>query len=154
MCFLCRMGRCIASMHVTTATSAASSTTCVTPTSSQFVCSCCTRTWGSPALPSSAPETSSVDRSWGEETFEIIFLFLHFLLLIPHLSWLVFVCFIRFDYGDRFWDIKSKYFTCQCGSEKCKHSAEAIALEQSRLARLEACPESGADCGMPMLGNS
>lgn len=60
----------------------------------------------------------------------------------------------RFDYGDRFWDIKSKYFTCQCGSEKCKHSAEAIALEQSRLARLEACPESGADCGLTMLGNS
>uniref|UniRef100_H3CE01 Euchromatic histone-lysine N-methyltransferase 2 n=1 Tax=Tetraodon nigroviridis TaxID=99883 RepID=H3CE01_TETNG len=48
---------------------------------------------------------------------------------------------LGFDYGDRFWDIKSKYFTCQCGSEKCKHSAEAIALEQSRLARLEAGPE-------------
>lgn len=46
-----------------------------------------------------------------------------------------------FDYGDRFWDIKSKYFTCQCGSEKCKHSAEAIALEQSRLARLDPHPE-------------
>uniref|UniRef100_A0A672IIN9 Euchromatic histone-lysine N-methyltransferase 2 n=1 Tax=Salarias fasciatus TaxID=181472 RepID=A0A672IIN9_SALFA len=61
---------------------------------------------------------------------------------------------LGFDYGDRFWDIKSKYFTCQCGSEKCKHSAEAIALEQSRLARLEAFPDSGADCGMPMLGNS
>uniref|UniRef100_A0A672IJ50 Euchromatic histone-lysine N-methyltransferase 2 n=1 Tax=Salarias fasciatus TaxID=181472 RepID=A0A672IJ50_SALFA len=51
---------------------------------------------------------------------------------------------LGFDYGDRFWDIKSKYFTCQCGSEKCKHSAEAIALEQSRLARLEAFPDSGA----------
>uniref|UniRef100_A0A669DCV9 Euchromatic histone-lysine N-methyltransferase 2 n=1 Tax=Oreochromis niloticus TaxID=8128 RepID=A0A669DCV9_ORENI len=61
---------------------------------------------------------------------------------------------LGFDYGDRFWDIKSKYFTCQCGSEKCKHSAEAIALEQSRLARLEAGPESGADCGLTMLGNS
>ncbi|XP_029023352.1 histone-lysine N-methyltransferase EHMT2 isoform X2 [Betta splendens] len=61
---------------------------------------------------------------------------------------------LGFDYGDRFWDIKSKYFTCQCGSEKCKHSAEAIALEQSRLARLEACPESGTDCGMTMLGSS
>ncbi|XP_034561495.1 histone-lysine N-methyltransferase EHMT2 isoform X2 [Notolabrus celidotus] len=61
---------------------------------------------------------------------------------------------LGFDYGDRFWDIKSKYFTCQCGSEKCKHSAEAIALEQSRLARMEACPDSGADCGMSMLGNS
>ncbi|KAL2079889.1 hypothetical protein ACEWY4_023682 [Coilia grayii] len=61
---------------------------------------------------------------------------------------------LGFDYGDRFWDIKSKYFTCQCGSEKCKHSAEAIALEQSRLARLEACPDSSADPGMTVLGNS
>ncbi|XP_062265391.1 histone-lysine N-methyltransferase EHMT2 isoform X1 [Platichthys flesus] len=61
---------------------------------------------------------------------------------------------LGFDYGDRFWDIKSKYFTCQCGSEKCKHSAEAIALEHSRLARLEACPDSGADCGMTILGHS
>ncbi|XP_049329095.1 histone-lysine N-methyltransferase EHMT2-like [Astyanax mexicanus] len=61
---------------------------------------------------------------------------------------------LGFDYGDRFWDIKSKYFTCQCGSEKCKHSAEAIALEQSRLARVEACPESGSDPALSMLGNS
>uniref|UniRef100_A0A8C5GSM8 Euchromatic histone-lysine N-methyltransferase 2 n=1 Tax=Gouania willdenowi TaxID=441366 RepID=A0A8C5GSM8_GOUWI len=61
---------------------------------------------------------------------------------------------LGFDYGDRFWDIKSKYFTCQCGSEKCKHSAEAIASEQNRLARLEAGPESGADNGVVMLGTS
>ncbi|XP_024920645.1 histone-lysine N-methyltransferase EHMT2 isoform X1 [Cynoglossus semilaevis] len=61
---------------------------------------------------------------------------------------------LGFDYGDRFWDIKSKYFTCQCGSEKCKHSAEAIASEQSRLARLEACSELSADCGITMIGNS
>nr|XP_043909106.1 histone-lysine N-methyltransferase EHMT2 isoform X1 [Solea senegalensis] len=61
---------------------------------------------------------------------------------------------LGFDYGDRFWDIKSKYFTCQCGSEKCKHSAEAIALEQSRLARTEACPESGADFGITVIANS
>ncbi|XP_072304273.1 histone-lysine N-methyltransferase EHMT2 isoform X2 [Eucyclogobius newberryi] len=60
---------------------------------------------------------------------------------------------LGFDYGDRFWDIKSKYFTCQCGSEKCKHSAEAIALEQSRLARLETCPEPGTDSGISIIGN-
>lgn len=60
----------------------------------------------------------------------------------------------RFDYGDRFWDIKSKYFTCQCGSEKCKHSAEAIALEQSRLARLEVCPDPAGEAGLPVLGHS
>ncbi|XP_056597168.1 histone-lysine N-methyltransferase EHMT2 isoform X1 [Triplophysa dalaica] len=61
---------------------------------------------------------------------------------------------LGFDYGDRFWDIKSKYFTCQCGSEKCKHSAEAIALEHSRLARLEACPEPAAETTPPVLGHS
>ncbi|XP_061838603.1 histone-lysine N-methyltransferase EHMT2 [Nerophis lumbriciformis] len=60
---------------------------------------------------------------------------------------------LGFDYGDRFWDIKSKYFTCQCGSEKCKHSAEAIALEQSRLARMDASPEAGADCGLTIPGH-
>ncbi|KAJ3609352.1 hypothetical protein NHX12_023875 [Muraenolepis orangiensis] len=61
---------------------------------------------------------------------------------------------LGFDYGDRFWDIKSKYFTCQCGSEKCKHSAEAIAVEQSRLARLEACSDSMPDLGMNLPGNA
>ncbi|XP_058865007.1 histone-lysine N-methyltransferase EHMT2 isoform X2 [Acipenser ruthenus] len=60
---------------------------------------------------------------------------------------------LGFDYGDRFWDIKSKYFTCQCGSEKCKHSAEAIALEQSRLARLETLQDPVPDSGLPLLGN-
>ncbi|XP_043858794.1 histone-lysine N-methyltransferase EHMT2 isoform X5 [Dromiciops gliroides] len=61
---------------------------------------------------------------------------------------------LGFDYGDRFWDIKSKYFTCQCGSEKCKHSAEAIALEQSRLARLDPHPELIADLGsLPSLSS-
>uniref|UniRef100_A0A8C5Q999 Euchromatic histone lysine methyltransferase 1 n=1 Tax=Leptobrachium leishanense TaxID=445787 RepID=A0A8C5Q999_9ANUR len=33
---------------------------------------------------------------------------------------------IGFDYGDRFWDIKSKLFTCQCGSSKCKHSEKVV----------------------------
>uniref|UniRef100_A0A8C2FC92 Euchromatic histone-lysine N-methyltransferase 2 n=1 Tax=Cyprinus carpio TaxID=7962 RepID=A0A8C2FC92_CYPCA len=61
---------------------------------------------------------------------------------------------LGFDYGDRFWDIKSKYFTCQCGSEKCKHSAEAIALEQSRLARLDVCPETAGEARLPVLGHS
>ncbi|XP_056395143.1 histone-lysine N-methyltransferase EHMT2 isoform X2 [Hyla sarda] len=59
---------------------------------------------------------------------------------------------LGFDYGDRFWDIKSKYFTCQCGSERCKHSAEAIALEQSRLARIEvpdSVPVSAAAAPIP-----
>ncbi|XP_062930039.1 histone-lysine N-methyltransferase EHMT1-like isoform X5 [Mobula hypostoma] len=45
---------------------------------------------------------------------------------------------LGFDYGDRFWDIKSKYFTCQCGSEKCKHSAAAIAQRQATVSQMEA----------------
>ncbi|XP_042343678.1 histone-lysine N-methyltransferase EHMT1a [Plectropomus leopardus] len=30
---------------------------------------------------------------------------------------------IGFDYGDHYWKVKSKYFSCQCGSVKCHHSA-------------------------------
>ncbi|XP_070582296.1 uncharacterized protein [Ptychodera flava] len=29
---------------------------------------------------------------------------------------------LGFDYGDKFWGVKRKYFSCQCGSESCKHS--------------------------------
>ncbi|XP_039875157.1 histone-lysine N-methyltransferase EHMT1a [Simochromis diagramma] len=29
---------------------------------------------------------------------------------------------IGFDYGDHYWRVKSKYFSCQCGSNKCRHS--------------------------------
>ncbi|NXD66715.1 EHMT1 methyltransferase, partial [Eolophus roseicapillus] len=36
-----------------------------------------------------------------------------------------------FDYGDRFWDIKGKFFSCQCGSPKCKHSSSALAQRQA-----------------------
>ncbi|KAM6244073.1 histone-lysine N-methyltransferase EHMT1 isoform 3-T3 [Porphyrio hochstetteri] len=38
---------------------------------------------------------------------------------------------IGFDYGDRFWDIKIKYFSCQCGSPKCQHSSSALAQRQA-----------------------
>ncbi|XP_078422690.1 histone-lysine N-methyltransferase EHMT2-like isoform X2 [Cetorhinus maximus] len=61
---------------------------------------------------------------------------------------------LGFDYGDRFWDIKCKYFTCQCGSEKCKHSAEAIALEQSRLARLESYQDTMPESSLTVVGPS
>uniref|UniRef100_A0A7N8XUP8 Euchromatic histone-lysine N-methyltransferase 1a n=1 Tax=Mastacembelus armatus TaxID=205130 RepID=A0A7N8XUP8_9TELE len=29
---------------------------------------------------------------------------------------------IGFDYGDHYWRVKSKYFSCQCGSLKCRYS--------------------------------
>ncbi|XP_060893414.1 histone-lysine N-methyltransferase EHMT1a [Labrus mixtus] len=30
---------------------------------------------------------------------------------------------IGFDYGDHYWRVKSKFFSCHCGSVKCRHSA-------------------------------
>lgn len=38
---------------------------------------------------------------------------------------------LGFDYGDHFWAVKGKLFSCQCGSSKCKHSAAAIAQRQA-----------------------
>uniref|UniRef100_A0A8B9HGJ7 Euchromatic histone-lysine N-methyltransferase 1b n=1 Tax=Astyanax mexicanus TaxID=7994 RepID=A0A8B9HGJ7_ASTMX len=38
---------------------------------------------------------------------------------------------LGFDYGDHFWDVKGKLFSCQCGSSQCKHSAAAIAQRQA-----------------------
>ncbi|KAJ7308066.1 hypothetical protein JRQ81_008571 [Phrynocephalus forsythii] len=35
---------------------------------------------------------------------------------------------IGFDYGERFWNIKGKYFSCLCGSLKCRHSSSALSL--------------------------
>merc|ERR1711879_166362 len=33
---------------------------------------------------------------------------------------------LGFDYGEKFWVIKHKEFTCWCGLEKCKYSKTAI----------------------------
>jgi len=33
---------------------------------------------------------------------------------------------LGFDYGEKFWMIKWKHFTCACGSPKCKYSKETI----------------------------
>lgn len=48
---------------------------------------------------------------------DCLFLFLLFNLII--LSF-------RFDYGEKFWLIKYKYFKCMCKSDKCKYSIETI----------------------------
>ncbi|XP_077162715.1 histone-lysine N-methyltransferase EHMT1 isoform X6 [Paroedura picta] len=55
---------------------------------------------------------------------------------------------IGFDYGERFWDIKGKYFSCQCGSPKCRHSSAALAHRQasmssSSLSSSQEAPENG-----------
>ncbi|XP_060523999.1 histone-lysine N-methyltransferase EHMT1 isoform X2 [Cylas formicarius] len=33
---------------------------------------------------------------------------------------------LSFDYGDKFWLVKYKLFTCECGASNCKYSSEAI----------------------------
>uniref|UniRef100_A0A8C9WMI8 Euchromatic histone-lysine N-methyltransferase 1a n=1 Tax=Scleropages formosus TaxID=113540 RepID=A0A8C9WMI8_SCLFO len=38
---------------------------------------------------------------------------------------------LGFDYGDHFWEIKSRYFSCQCGSPKCRHSLATVAQRQT-----------------------
>ncbi|XP_070176333.1 uncharacterized protein [Littorina saxatilis] len=42
---------------------------------------------------------------------------------------------LGFDYGEKFWIIKWKQFTCACGSPKCKYSTETIkrTLEEYRM---------------------
>ncbi|XP_039076718.1 histone-lysine N-methyltransferase EHMT1 isoform X5 [Hyaena hyaena] len=42
---------------------------------------------------------------------------------------------LGFDYGERFWDIKGKLFSCRCGSPKCRHSSTAAAQRQASAAQ-------------------
>ena len=49
---------------------------------------------------------------------DFLFNFYHKILIIfQHFS---------FDYGEKFWLIKYKYFKCMCKSDKCKYSIETI----------------------------
>uniref|UniRef100_A0A4W5R081 Euchromatic histone-lysine N-methyltransferase 1a n=1 Tax=Hucho hucho TaxID=62062 RepID=A0A4W5R081_9TELE len=41
---------------------------------------------------------------------------------------------IGFDYGDHFWKVKSKYYSCQCCSPRCRHSSAARAQSLERVA--------------------
>uniref|UniRef100_A0A3Q3R810 Euchromatic histone-lysine N-methyltransferase 1b n=1 Tax=Monopterus albus TaxID=43700 RepID=A0A3Q3R810_MONAL len=38
---------------------------------------------------------------------------------------------LGFNYGDHFWEVKSKLFSCECGSSKCKYSSAATASLQA-----------------------
>ncbi|CAB1319573.1 unnamed protein product [Coregonus sp. 'balchen'] len=51
---------------------------------------------------------------------------------------------IGFDYGDHFWKVKSKYYSCQCCSPKCRHSSAAIAQNLERVASPAPAQQSGA----------
>ncbi|XP_029418422.1 histone-lysine N-methyltransferase EHMT1 isoform X10 [Nannospalax galili] len=42
---------------------------------------------------------------------------------------------LGFDYGERFWDVKGKLFSCRCGSSKCRHSSAALAQRQASAAQ-------------------
>jgi len=33
---------------------------------------------------------------------------------------------LSFDYGEKFWIIKCKSFTCTCGAENCRYSEKTI----------------------------
>ncbi|XP_075041868.1 histone-lysine N-methyltransferase EHMT1 isoform X2 [Mixophyes fleayi] len=50
---------------------------------------------------------------------------------------------IGFDYGERFWDIKNKLFSCRCGSPKCKHSMVKAAPLCQPATPTEAPQENG-----------
>ncbi|XP_044029191.1 histone-lysine N-methyltransferase EHMT1 isoform X2 [Siniperca chuatsi] len=38
---------------------------------------------------------------------------------------------LGFNYGNHFWEVKSKLFSCECGSSKCKYSSAAMASLQA-----------------------
>ncbi|KAM3600361.1 uncharacterized protein V6R79_022076 [Siganus canaliculatus] len=38
---------------------------------------------------------------------------------------------LGFDYGEHFWEVKSKLFSCECASSKCKYSSAAMASLQA-----------------------
>ncbi|XP_006749301.1 histone-lysine N-methyltransferase EHMT1 [Leptonychotes weddellii] len=50
---------------------------------------------------------------------------------------------LGFDYGERFWDIKGKLFSCRCGSPKCRHSSMALAHRQA------SATQEGQENGLP-----
>ncbi|KAM4635052.1 histone-lysine N-methyltransferase EHMT1 [Polymixia lowei] len=38
---------------------------------------------------------------------------------------------LGFNYGDHFWEVKSKLFNCECGAAKCRYSSSAMASLQA-----------------------
>ncbi|XP_068105278.1 histone-lysine N-methyltransferase EHMT1 isoform X2 [Hyperolius riggenbachi] len=55
---------------------------------------------------------------------------------------------IGFDYGERFWDIKGKVFSCRCGSLKCRHAL----LKSSTPC--QPAPEEPQENGLPDTSSS
>nr|XP_042101240.1 histone-lysine N-methyltransferase EHMT1 isoform X7 [Ovis aries] len=56
---------------------------------------------------------------------------------------------LGFDYGQRFWDIKGKLFSCLCGSPKCRHSGAALAQRQAG-AQEDGLPDTSSSPADPL----
>ncbi|XP_044782525.1 histone-lysine N-methyltransferase EHMT1 isoform X7 [Bubalus bubalis] len=56
---------------------------------------------------------------------------------------------LGFDYGQRFWDIKGKLFSCRCGSPKCRHSGAALAQRQAS-AQEDGLPDTSSSPADPL----
>lgn len=52
---------------------------------------------------------------------------------------------LGFNYGDHFWEIKSKLYSCECGSSKCKYSSAAMASLQADSTPEEQQPSASPD---------
>ncbi|KAJ8413850.1 hypothetical protein AAFF_G00064480 [Aldrovandia affinis] len=61
---------------------------------------------------------------------------------------------LGFDYGDHFWEIKSKYFSCQCGSPKCRHTEATIAQGQADSTPEGKRPSAVPDTSSPTTPSS
>ncbi|CAI5794360.1 histone-lysine N-methyltransferase EHMT1 isoform X1 [Podarcis lilfordi] len=49
---------------------------------------------------------------------------------------------IGFDYGDRFWEVKGNYFSCLCGSPKCRYTSAILAQRQASTSSSQEVMES------------
>ncbi|XP_028570813.2 histone-lysine N-methyltransferase EHMT1 isoform X1 [Podarcis muralis] len=49
---------------------------------------------------------------------------------------------IGFDYGDRFWEVKGNYFSCLCGSPKCRYTSAILAQRQASTSSSQEVLES------------
>lgn len=48
---------------------------------------------------------------------------------------IVYLFLSSFDYGEKFWAIKYKSFTCDCGAAKCKYSKDVIHITMANYYR-------------------
>ncbi|XP_014673040.1 PREDICTED: histone-lysine N-methyltransferase EHMT2-like isoform X2 [Priapulus caudatus] len=58
---------------------------------------------------------------------------------------------LGFDYGDKFWIIKYKHFTCTCASDKCKYSTQTIDTTVARYYKLIADLDAEAHPAEPSV---